>query len=166
MLRLSDLKLPLDHPESALADAILARLGIAAHELTGFTIARRGYDARKRGAITLIYAVDVETSREADLLARLQADGGATDGKLGPTPDTTYKFVAKSVHAAIYNEFLDIGRFPQSVLYDSGFSIDTKKAFFKVLSARKDVYVVVGTQDSSLPQNTQTDESSIALSVA
>lgn len=68
-------------------------------------------------------------------------------------------------YGTLYNEFLDIGRFPQSVLYDSGFSIDTKKAFFKVLSARKDVYVVVGTQDSSLPQNTQTDESSIALSL-
>ena len=41
MLRLTDIKLPLDHAESALTDAILARLGIAADELTGFTIARR-----------------------------------------------------------------------------------------------------------------------------
>lgn len=45
MLRLSDLKLPLDHPGSALTDAILARLGIAADELTGYTVARR-YAAR------------------------------------------------------------------------------------------------------------------------
>ena len=41
MLRLTDIKLPLDHPESALRDAILARLGIAADELTGYTVARR-----------------------------------------------------------------------------------------------------------------------------
>ena len=96
MLRLTDLKLPLDHDEAALPAAIVARLGIAADELLGFTIAKRSYDARKRGAITLIYAVDVETTREADLLARLQVDDEAADGKLGPTPDTTYKFVAKA----------------------------------------------------------------------
>ena len=97
MLRLTDLKLPLDHDEAALPAAIVARLGIAANELTGFTIAKRSYDARKRGAITLIYAVDVDTTREADILARLQVDDEAVDGKLGPTPDTTYRFVARPV---------------------------------------------------------------------
>ena len=50
MLRLTDIKLPLDHGGSALTDAILARLGIAADELTGYTVAKRSYDARKRAA--------------------------------------------------------------------------------------------------------------------
>ena len=97
MLRLTDLKLPLDHDETALPAAITARLGIVADELVGFSVAKRSYDARKRGAITLIYAVDVETTREADILARLQVDDEAVDGKVGPTPDTTYKPVARSV---------------------------------------------------------------------
>src|SRR6476469_5352337 len=74
MLRLTDLKLPLDHPEQALRKAILARLGIANDELTGFTVAKRSYDARRRGAIVLIYSVDVDTPREADILRRLQLD--------------------------------------------------------------------------------------------
>ncbi|RYE06905.1 MAG: hypothetical protein EOP22_19845, partial [Hyphomicrobiales bacterium] len=97
MLRLTDLKLPLDHEPAALPAAIIARLGIAAGELAGYTIAKRSYDARKRGAISLIYAVDVETRREAELLARLQADAEAVSGKLGPTPDTSYRFVARAV---------------------------------------------------------------------
>ena len=101
MLRLTDLKLPLDHDEAALPAAIVARLGIAADELVGFTVAKRSYDARKRGAIVLIYAVDVETTREADILQRLQMDEEAVDGKedmhkVGPTPDTTYKPVARA----------------------------------------------------------------------
>jgi uncharacterized FAD-dependent dehydrogenase len=121
MLRLTDIKLPLDHPESVLAKAIVARLGIAADELIGYTIARRSYDARQRGAIVLIYSVDVETPREAEILRRLQADsvaqarsvgGGKSPAikpssskptssdpmfaKIGPTPDTTYKFVARA----------------------------------------------------------------------
>jgi uncharacterized FAD-dependent dehydrogenase len=108
MLRLTDLKLPLDHPESALREAILARLGIAADELAGYTVAKRSYDARRRGAIVLIYSVDVDTPREADILARLQLDPESTefarDGdtgrgtltKVAPTPDTSYRFVARA----------------------------------------------------------------------
>jgi uncharacterized FAD-dependent dehydrogenase len=91
MLRLTDLKLPLDHGEAALAAAIARRLELEPGELTGYTIARRGYDARKRGAITLIYAVDVETPRETELLARF-----ADDPHVQPTPDTSYHFVAKA----------------------------------------------------------------------
>ena len=94
MLRITDLKLPLDHDEAALRSAIIARLGIAAHELTGFIVAKRSYDARKRGGIALIYVVDAQTTREADILARLAADQAAPDGKVGLTPDTTYRPVA------------------------------------------------------------------------
>jgi uncharacterized FAD-dependent dehydrogenase len=96
MLRLTDLKLPLDHAEGALADAILARLGIAAEALRGYTIARRSYDARKRGAIALIYAVDVDVADEAALLRRLRPASKAPGSQVLPTPDTDYKFVARA----------------------------------------------------------------------
>jgi len=91
MLRLTDLKLPLDHGHDALGQAIAARLGIAATDITGYTVARRGYDARKRGAIMLIYALDVDTPREAELLQRF-----ADDAHVQPTPDTSYHVVAKA----------------------------------------------------------------------
>ena len=96
MLRITDLKLPLDHDDAALAAAIVARLGIAPHDLAGYTVAKRSYDARRRGAIELIYALDVDTPREADLLARLQGTPGAGGSKVLPTPDTTYKFVGQA----------------------------------------------------------------------
>jgi uncharacterized FAD-dependent dehydrogenase len=95
MLRITDIKLPLDHAESALRDAILARLGIAADALAGFTVAKRSYDARKRGAIVLIYSVDVETPLESELLRRLQ-DADTPLRHVVPTPDTTYRFVARA----------------------------------------------------------------------
>jgi len=100
MLRLTEITLPLDHDEAALVAAILARLGIPAAELAGYHVARRSYDARKRGAIALIYSVDVDTPREAELLRHLEhAPGpargpGHTPGKVMPTPDTSYRFVA------------------------------------------------------------------------
>ncbi|HEY9191545.1 MAG TPA: NAD(P)/FAD-dependent oxidoreductase, partial [Methyloversatilis sp.] len=91
MLRLTEVKLPLDHPEAALRAAILARLRIGADELTGFTVFKRSYDARKRSAIFLIYSLDVEVRDEAALLARLK-----DVPHVQPTPDMTYRFVAQA----------------------------------------------------------------------
>ena len=59
MLRLTEIKLPLDHSEDDLKTAILKRLGIAAPDLVVHTIFRRGFDARKPSAILFIYTLDV-----------------------------------------------------------------------------------------------------------
>jgi uncharacterized FAD-dependent dehydrogenase len=91
MLRISELKLPLNHPEPALRDAILARLGIQDTDLLDFSVFKRSYDARKKSAIVLIYAIDVELRNEAAVLARL-----AKDQYVGPSPDTSYRFVTTS----------------------------------------------------------------------
>ena len=95
MLRLTDLRLPLNHSEEELRAAILDTLGIEPHELSGYSIFRRGFDARKRGAISLIYHLDVETPREEEILRRLEgrADAGP---RVGPAPDTSYRFVARA----------------------------------------------------------------------
>ncbi|GBR08148.1 NAD(P)/FAD-dependent oxidoreductase [Acetobacter oeni] len=87
MIRLTELRLPLDHVPEALPEAIATRLGIPPENLRGFTIARRGYDARKRGRISLVYNVDCDVTDEAALLARC-----AGDQRIRPTPDTTYRF--------------------------------------------------------------------------
>ena len=91
MLRLTDIQLALDHDETALRQAVLEKLNIPPAELIAFTIFRRGYDARKKNAIVLIYTLDVEVRNEAVVLKRLQADC-----RVGITPDTSYKFVARA----------------------------------------------------------------------
>jgi uncharacterized FAD-dependent dehydrogenase len=91
MLRLIDVQLPLDHPEPALKQAILARLGVDDDVLLGFTVFRRSYDARRKSAIMLIYTVDVEVADEAALLRQ-----HAGDRTLLPTPDTNYRYVTKA----------------------------------------------------------------------
>jgi uncharacterized FAD-dependent dehydrogenase len=120
MLRLTDLKLPLDHSEADLTAAILKRLHLDAAALTGYTIARRGYDARKRGAITLIYALDIDTPREAELLQRF-----VDDAHVQPTPDTSYHFVAKAParieHRPLVVGFGPCGLFVGLILAQMGF---------------------------------------------
>ncbi|MEN9682945.1 MAG: hypothetical protein RLZZ427_696 [Pseudomonadota bacterium] len=87
MLRLNELKLPLDHAAEDLPAAICARLGINPADLERFTVVKRGNDARKKSAIQLVYAVDVVVADEAAVLAR-----HAGDHNVRPTPDTSYKF--------------------------------------------------------------------------
>ena len=94
MLRLTDIQLPLDHAEAELSTAIIKRLQISATDLLSFTIFKRSYDARKKSAIVLIYAVDVKVRDEASVLHRAKDIQGQS--KLGPTPDMAYKFVTRA----------------------------------------------------------------------
>lgn len=94
MIRLTDITLPLDHGPDALRAAVLARLGIGAERLLGLRVARRSHDARKRGAITLIYSVDAEVADEAALLHAAQADPAIARPRFRPTPDSDYRPVA------------------------------------------------------------------------
>ena len=91
MLRITELKLPLDHAADALRPAICQRLGIADSDLLDFSLFRRGYDARKKSAIVLIYTVDCTLRDEAAVFTRL--DG---DRNISPTPDMAYKAVAQA----------------------------------------------------------------------
>jgi uncharacterized FAD-dependent dehydrogenase len=91
MLRLTELRLPLDHSEADLRAAILRELGIGSQDLAGYTVFRRSFDARRKGAIALIYHLDVETPREGEILRRLRGNP-----HIGPTPDTSYRFVARA----------------------------------------------------------------------
>ncbi|PSB48967.1 hypothetical protein C7B67_17405 [filamentous cyanobacterium Phorm 6] len=91
MLRVTEIKLPLDHPVDAIATAILKKLQILPEELLGYSIFKRSYDARKKAEILLVYILDVETTQENQILARL---------KKGPhviaTPDMSYRYVAEA----------------------------------------------------------------------
>jgi len=99
MLRLNEVKLPLNHTEEELPAAILARLDIPADALLGFTVFKRSYDARKKTAIVLIYSLDVDVKDEAALLKRLKHDA-----HLMPSPDTSYKYVAAGEQLAGHDQ--------------------------------------------------------------
>jgi uncharacterized protein len=96
MLRLTEVKLPLNHPPEAISEAALARLKIPRSDLISCTIFRRAHDARKKSAIVLIYSLDVEVKGEAAILKR-----HAGDVHIRPTPDMDYRLIATApVHLA------------------------------------------------------------------
>ena len=120
MLRLTELKLPLDHPPEALRAAILKRLELADDQLVDFSIFKRSYDARKKHALLLVYAVDVEVKNEAALLKKLR-----NDRHLAPPPDTDYQFVGHApenlAERPIVVGFGPCGIFAALVLAQMGF---------------------------------------------
>lgn len=91
MLRLNELKLPLDHTDADLTQAVIERLGIGAKDLLDVSIFKRSYDARKKSQIVLIYQLDLTlaAATEEMLLAR-----PIKIARLQPSPNIDYEFVA------------------------------------------------------------------------
>jgi len=91
MLRVTQLKMKLDHSDAELRTALAQRLDIDESALATYTVARRAHDARRRSDITLIYTIDAALADEAAILARHHGDR-----HIAPTPDTSYRFVAQA----------------------------------------------------------------------
>lgn len=92
MLRITELKLPLDHPVEALRPAIIQRLGIADSELLDFSLFKRSYDARKKSSeILFIYTIDCEVCDEAALLAKF-----ADDKHIASSPEIAYQPIGQA----------------------------------------------------------------------
>ena len=70
MIRISELKLPLDHAEEALPALVAHTLGLAPAQIAHFTVFKRSFDARK-ATLVQVYIVDValvDAAQEAELL--------------------------------------------------------------------------------------------------
>ena len=91
MLRLNEVKLPLDHSEEELHAAVIERLDIEAEDLLRCEVFRRSIDARKRSAIQLIYTLDVEVTDESTVFNRNEKL--KKSGQVAVSPDTNYHFV-------------------------------------------------------------------------
>lgn len=91
MLRITEVKLPLDHAPAALPAAVASRLGLGADALDAHVVVRRGYDARRRSAIELVYTVDVAVADEAAVLAR-----ASRDPHVRRAPEMGYRFVTRA----------------------------------------------------------------------
>ncbi|NOH60806.1 NAD(P)/FAD-dependent oxidoreductase [Vibrio sp. RE88] len=120
MIRLTEIKLPLDHEEEALIAAITKKLGISEDQVISFNVFRRGYDARKKTNILLIYTLDVVVENDEQLLAKF-----ADDPHVKQTPDMEYKFVAKApeniTERPVVIGFGPCGLFAALILAQSGF---------------------------------------------
>ncbi|CAM3487902.1 hypothetical protein GCM10016272_08720 [Psychrobacter glaciei] len=94
MIRLTEIKLPLNHAPEDLTTAITTKLKISAEQMASFVIFKRGYDARNKRNIQLIYTLDItltDSDLTNDLLVQFESDN-----HVKATPDTSYKYVGEA----------------------------------------------------------------------
>ena len=127
MLRVSEIKLPLDnatslhHEPEVIQAALIKKLGISASDLISMAIFKRGVDARKSHAILFVYTLDIEVKNEAKILAKFKKDPHVKEA-----PDTSYHFVAKAPETSkaprpVIVGFGPSGIFAALILAQSGF---------------------------------------------
>ncbi len=92
VLRLSELKLPLDHEEADLAPAICKRLKIDPAALLKHRVVKESVDARRKSAIQIAYSLELELQPELErqLLKRFKRDP-----HLQPASDTRYRLLGQ-----------------------------------------------------------------------
>lgn len=90
---------------------------------------------------------------------------GGSDGTMNL--DTLNQLVAQRVkeYADPLSPLQDTAKYPESIIWDSGFSLETKYALASFLAIRKDTFVVVATHDCGGPELTASEDSSLAVAL-
>lgn len=115
------------------------------------------------------YTMEVVGPEEGGILLGAGTYHYATGGSDGDQSLTAFDAGVKSIfdnwEFNDVDQFMDSAEFPMSVFYDSGFTLETKKSMLAPIGLRKDLYVVLSTQDVMQPQNSADAEYSIALAL-
>lgn len=90
---------------------------------------------------------------------------GSSDGSI--SNEILDSFVAQDMeeYDSATSEYNDIVLHPASIIYDSGFSMPTKKAMCKFISRRKDTFVVLSTYAHNNPASLLADQYSIGVAL-
>ncbi|WP_303287570.1 FAD-dependent oxidoreductase [Marinobacter sp. SS8-8] len=163
MIRLTELALPLEHPESALRAAIVERLGIGDADLTDFVVFKRSYDARKKNSeIKFVYIIDLRARNEDAILARFEQDQ-----HVRPAPDTDYHPVAQApaglTERPIVIGFGPCGLFAALLLAQMGFRPIVLERGRDVRRRTKDTWALWRKKQLSPESNVQFGEGGAGL---
>ncbi len=139
MIRLTELRLPLEHTPEALTAAVLQRLQLNPADLLALRIHKRSPDARKKSALLFVYSLDIEVIDEAAVLERFK-----DDSHVKPTPDMSYQFVAQAPASLplrpIVVGFGPAGIFAALILAQAGFKPLVLERGKKVRERTKDTW--------------------------
>jgi hypothetical protein len=90
---------------------------------------------------------------------------GGTDGTMTEASFATAVAELVAAYADENSVYQDTAKYPESVIYDSGFPLATKKALCSFIAVRKDTAVVLSTHDTSGLPLSASQESSLAVAL-
>lgn len=90
---------------------------------------------------------------------------GGSDGTMNDADFAVSVTEEVSEYGNLNSPLQDTARYPESIIYDSGFPLETKKAMTAFIARRKDLAVVLSTHDVNGPALTASQESSLAISL-
>ena len=141
MIRLTELKLPLDHTPEDLSALVHTTLGVAASDIAQWKIFKRSYDARKV-TLLVVYIVDValhSADAEAASLSKY-----AANLHIFAAPDMGYQRVAQAcshlTHRPVVVGFGPCGIFAALLLAQMGFKPIVLERGKKVRERTKDTW--------------------------
>lgn len=163
MIRITQLALPLDHPQDALPRAIINRLQIQPADLLNFTVFKRSYDARKKNSeIKFIYIIDANIKNEINVLKRF-----SDDQHIQAAPDTQYYPVGQAPkdlsERPIVIGFGPCGLFAALTLAQMGFKPIVLERGKAVRARTKDTWALWRKHQLSTESNVQYGEGGAGL---
>lgn len=123
-----------------------------------------GFTSSNGSPYQSIKLVDIQGStrltRNTNLFLSGSSDGTITEDLL----DTLVQADLDNYNGGLH-EYNDLVMHPESILYDSGFDIATKRAFPKFITRRKDTFVVLSTYSHKAPSSPLDQQYSVALAL-
>ena len=91
--------------------------------------------------------------------------GGASDGTMNE--DLLDQLVADDMenYQNTLTDYHDLVMHPESIVYDSGFALATKRALCKMISKRKDTFIVLATAAHNAPSATLDEQNSVGIAL-
>ena len=139
MIQINGIRLPFDHSDAELQAAVIKKLNIPQQDLLSLSIARKSFDARRKGNIRCDYTIHADVSDEQGVLKKL-----ANDQQVRVAPDTDYVRLTRKRKSIPYHPLVigtgPAGLFAGLILAEAGYSpvlVDRGKP---VRERTKDVY--------------------------
>ena len=106
MIRIQQLKLPIDHTRQQLLQKIARMLKKKPEEILEYQIRRKSIDARKKQEVSFVYTVDVKIKQEAAVLKRNR------NSQISQAQDVSYQFPDSSKGKSLKHPPVVIGSGP------------------------------------------------------
>lgn len=96
--------------------------------------------------------------------SNIYADGGS-DGTMDDASFAELVAIEVAEYTNPNSNLMDLAYHTESIIYDSGFPVETKKALCNFIGLRKDTFVVLGTHVAGNAALTASEENSLAISL-